>query len=247
MLSERPASSLRPAQRWRRGVAVVSIGWLLAGCAATPGLEPGAGATAAVPAPPGPTAAPATGAPPAAALPTTPEPPPAAPPAPPAPAVVVPPPVPGPAEVMLAYADSLRNLSAAELAQEVGNVAEPGETAPRLMRLALALNMARTPINNIRAQVLLQRVLAQNSPEARALHPLARLVAAHVAEARRLDELLERQNQQLRDAQRRIEQLNERLEAVRAIERSLPSRPVPAPAPAAAPAAAPLPGAGGRP
>ena len=77
----------------------------------------------------------------------------------------------------------------------------------------------------MRAQALLQRVLGQNEPDARALHPLARLIAPQLAETRRADEQLERQAQQLRDAQRRIDVLNERLEAVRTIERSLPSVP----------------------
>ncbi len=53
---------------------------------------------------------------------------------------------------------------------------------------------------------------------------------------RRLEEQLERQTQQLREAQRRNDQLNERLEAVRAIERSLTTRPAP---PAAAQASPP--------
>jgi hypothetical protein len=41
---------------------------------------------------------------------------------------------------------------------------------------------------------------------------------------RRLEDLLERQNQQTREVQRRLEQTNERLEALKAIERSLTSR-----------------------
>lgn len=149
----------------------------------------------------------------------------------PGPAPVAPPaaaaPVRSPADALLAFAEALRHMPAAELAQEVSGMAEPGDAAPRLMRLALALNAARSPAHTIRAQVLLQRVLAQNTPEAQALHPLARLLAAHIAEARRFDEQLDRQNQHLREAQRRIEQLNDRLEAVRAIERSLTSRPLP--------------------
>ena len=51
-------------------------------------------------------------------------------------------------------------------------------------------------------------------------------------EQRKLEEALDRQAQQLREQQRRIEQLNERLEAMRAIERSLNNR---APARPAAP------------
>ena len=67
----------------------------------------------------------------------------------------------------------------------------------------------------------MQKLLANQTEDARALHPLARLVAARLAEQKRVEDQLERQNQQLRDQQRRIDQLNERLEAMRAIERSL--------------------------
>ena len=169
---------------------------------------------------------------------------PVTPPAPPAPEPAVPavlasapvtvaqaPPPTHPADELLAYAESARALPAAELAQEIARLGEPGDSAPRLVRLAIVLGLARSNVNSIRAQVLLQRVLAQNTPEAQALHPLARLLLAQQGEARRADEQLERQAQQLRDAQRRIDQLNDRLEAVRAIERSLPpSRPASAPA-----------------
>ena len=142
----------------------------------------------------------------------------------------------GPLTVVLAYADRIRGVPAAELAQEITRLADGGDSATRLVQLAMALGQSRTGGNGVRAQALLQRVLGQNDPEAQALHPLARLLAAQLTEARRLDEQAERQNQQLRDAQRRIDHLNERLEALRAIERSVPSRPA---APASAPASAP--------
>ena len=58
----------------------------------------------------------------------------------------------------------------------------------------------------------------------RELKPLARLLAARLLDQRRLEDGVERQSQQLRDSQRRIEVLNERLEAMRAIERSLTPR-----------------------
>lgn len=143
---------------------------------------------------------------------------------PPPPAAVAPPPVRAPvaADALLDYADRIRNMPAAELAQEIARLGDPQDSAPRLVQLAMALGAARTPANAARAQGLLQRVLGQNQAEAQALHPLARLLLAQSTEARRLEEQLERQNQQVRDAQKRIEQLNDRLEALRAIERSLP-------------------------
>ena len=143
----------------------------------------------------------------------------------------------GPLTVVLAYADRIRGVPAAELAQEIVRLTDGADSATRLVQLAVALAQSRTGGNGVRAQALLQRVLGQSDAEAQALHPLARLLAAQLTEARRADEQAERQNQQLRDAQRRIDHLNDRLEALRAIERSVPSRPAgPASAPVSAPA-----------
>ena len=75
-------------------------------------------------------------------------------------------------------------------------------------------------------------VAARNAADAAPYRPLARLMANRLMEQRKLEESLVRHAQQLREQQRRIEQLNERLEAMRAIERSLNNR---APARPAAP------------
>ncbi|HYF41723.1 MAG TPA: hypothetical protein VEA35_04675 [Ramlibacter sp.] len=128
---------------------------------------------------------------------------------------------------VLAYADRVRGLAGPELAQEIARLADGGAAPDRQMQLALALLQTRVPADGQRAQALLQRVVAQETPDARALHPLARLLSAQWTEQRRIEEQLERQAQQLRDGQRRIDQLNDRLQALRAMERSLPSRPTP--------------------
>ena len=130
---------------------------------------------------------------------------------------------PSPAEAMLAYAERIRSLQPPELAQEINGLGDPQDSPQRLMQLAIALGAARTPGNGARAQALLQRLLAQN--QAQALHPLARMLLAQQAETRRMEEQLERQNQQTKEAHRRIDQLNDRLEALRAVERSLLLRP----------------------
>lgn len=128
---------------------------------------------------------------------------------------------PSPAETLLAYAERIRNLQQPELTQEISSLGDSQDSPLRQMQLAIALGAARTPANNARAQALLQRVLTQNQAQAQVLHPLARLLLAQQAETRRLEEQLERQTQQARDAHRRIDQLNDRLEALRAVERSL--------------------------
>ncbi len=130
---------------------------------------------------------------------------------------------------LLAYADRLRSLPGPELVQEItrlGNAASAGDQ----LRLALTLSQTRQLPDLVRAQELLQRALANNSEEARPLHALARLLAARFAEQRRAEEQLDRQNQQLRDLQRRLEQTQDKLDALKEIERSLSNRPAAAPA-----------------
>jgi hypothetical protein len=129
------------------------------------------------------------------------------------------------AGLALAHADRLRAMSVPELAQEISRLSEPSDSPLRDVQLAMALTLTKVPTDAQRAQGLLQRVLQQNNPESESLRPLVRLLIAQFAEQRRIEEQGERQAQQLRDAQRRIDQLNERLEAVRAIERSLPVQP----------------------
>lgn len=145
----------------------------------------------------------------------------------PAPAQAAPAAAPAPSgasalETAIAYAERVRSLAPADLAQEVQRLGDTPYSPLRAIQLALALGQSRTVPNTARAQSLLQRVQADPSSEAVGLQPLTRLLAAQLADHRRADEQAERQAQQLRDAQRRIDQLNERLEAVRAIERSLP-------------------------
>lgn len=132
---------------------------------------------------------------------------------------------------LLAHADRLRRLTPPELTLEVARLSEipePQRQPADDIQLALALAQTRAPADLVRAQALLQRVLANPREDVRGLQPLAALLAARYAEQRRVEEQLEKMSQQLKDQQRRIEQLNERLEAVRAIERSLTSRPAPA-------------------
>lgn len=137
---------------------------------------------------------------------------------------------------VLAYSDRVRSMSGTELNQEVTRLGNAYIPANQL-QLALVLAQLRQTPELIRAQELLTRLLANPDAEAQALHPLARLLASRYGEQRRLEDLLEKQNQQTRDVQRRLDQTNERLEALKAIERSLTSRPPP---PAAAPASAPV-------
>jgi hypothetical protein len=136
------------------------------------------------------------------------------------------------AQQLLGYHERLRQMPAAELAQEV-LPREDGALSPgAATQLALALSFSHGPGELARAQTLIEQVLHSAAPEAAHWQALARLVLGRVLEQRRLEDQIERLNQQARDSQRdnqrRLDQLNEKLEALKAIERSLNARPAPA-------------------
>jgi hypothetical protein len=122
---------------------------------------------------------------------------------------------------MLAYAERVRVMPPAELTQETARLGDAASPEAQV-QLSLVLSQLRQLPELIRAQELLARVLG--NADAQPLHPLARLLASRYAEQRRLEEQLDKQGQQLRDAQRKLDQTNDRLEALKAIERSLTSR-----------------------
>ena len=131
---------------------------------------------------------------------------------------------------VLGYADRVRNLSSNELTQELASLGDPGTVPTLQLQTALVLAQLHQPAASARALGLLQRVVAHPDPESAPLKPLARLLAASLSDQRRLEDTVDRQAQQLRDSQRRIDMLNDRLDAMRDIERSLTPR---APAPGA--------------
>lgn len=149
-------------------------------------------------------------------------------------------PVETPAEALanlLGYAERLRSMGASERKQELmaqnNQVSRPvagaasGASPRAQMQLALALLQTREPLENARALALLQRVAASNDPEARTYTALAHVLIDTLVNTRRLEDNLERTSQQLRESQRRIDMLNDRLDAMRAIERSLNAPPSP--------------------
>lgn len=140
----------------------------------------------------------------------------------------------GPVAAMLSYADKARSLSGADVGAEISRIGDPGDSPTTQMQLALLLSQTRVPADLARALGLLQRVASNPSPEAQPLQPLARALAARYVEQRRVEDDRDKQVQQLRDSQRRIDQLNDRIEALRAIERSF-ARPNMAPTAPAAP------------
>lgn len=146
---------------------------------------------------------------------------------------------------LLGFHEQVRQLAPAELAGEVNRlsavVSATASAAPAdaVLELALALMQQRNPGDLSRAVALLEPVARSSAPELAPWQPMARLLLARALEQRRLEEQLAREISQRRDQQRTLQQLNEKLEALKAIERSMTARPpaAAAPVPAAPPAA----------
>ncbi|MBC7996128.1 MAG: hypothetical protein H7Z15_23115, partial [Rhizobacter sp.] len=154
------------------------------------------------------------------------------------------PPPPDPADVaarrFLSYHEQLRQMSAFDLANEItrlnGVVSVTATAAPAdaVLELSLALAHQHNPGDLARAVALLEPIGKSSAPELAPWQPLARLLLGRVTEQRRLEDQLAREVTQRRDQQRTLQQLNEKLEALKAIERSMTTRPpgggsVPAP------------------
>lgn len=133
---------------------------------------------------------------------------------------------------VLRYAERVRNLPAPELQAEITRIGDPQASPAAALELALVLGQTRAPGDMAKAIAALDGLLRSTAPQATAWQPLARLLLPRYTEVRRLEEQLDKQNQQLRDSQRRLDQLNEKLEALKAIERSLAPRAMPSPTPA---------------
>lgn len=163
---------------------------------------------------------------------------PPAPPPPPEPVACIPAPTvtlpesPDPLDVLLAYHQNLKALSPAELSRELNNLNTQPKTPVVSMRKAMVLSVSRNANDLSLAQIHLDTVLSSTDEEAEALKPLARVLGTQWTEQRRLADALDKLNAQARDNQRKTDQLNEKLEALKAIERTLPASPATA-APAA--------------
>ncbi len=155
----------------------------------------------------------------------------------PAPVAVDPPPAPPPpmavdavAQRLFAFNDYLRQLPQNELAQEVQRlnaVASASPNAANFLEFALALGLTRSNGDLARAMGLIEPLLRSTAPDVLPWQPFARFLQIRYAEQRRLEEALDRQIKEQRDTRNRLDQANEKLEALKAIERSLGPRPAP--------------------
>jgi hypothetical protein len=124
---------------------------------------------------------------------------------------------------LLVYGIQVRKMSPAELGRELQR-ANANPTGPaNVVRRAMLLAASRDPIDLARAEALLWNVMADNSVEADKLKPLVQLLVGHYSDLRRVADNAEKSAGQARDAQRKVDLLNEKLEALKNIERSLPA------------------------
>jgi len=126
---------------------------------------------------------------------------------------------------LLAYHDQVRGMLPSDLAQEINRLAASPPAPETSLELALALMQTRNGVELNRAIGMVEPLARGGSPDQRAWQPFARLLLSRLLELRRLEELLDKRSQELRDSQREVRQLNEKLEALKAIERSLAPRP----------------------
>ena len=126
---------------------------------------------------------------------------------------------------LLAYQGALRLMTPSELVKAQLDLAKADHAPSNTIRRAMLQASVRGAGDLARAQALLEPLLTATGKDAQLLAPLVQLLSGQYAELRRQDENIDKLNGQLRDAQRRIEQLNEKLEALKNIERSLSVRP----------------------
>lgn len=122
---------------------------------------------------------------------------------------------------LLAFHERVREMSAADLARELARLGDAPVGPRSALSLAVVLAQTHGPGDLLRALALVEPIARSNHPAVLPWQPFARWLAARYGEQRRLEEQVERLTQQLREQQRRLDQLNEKLVALRGIERSL--------------------------
>lgn len=125
---------------------------------------------------------------------------------------------------LLAYHQSLRRMTQGELLKELSGLSLQQKSPKVLLQSAMVLSLTRGSGDLARAQAQFDAVATAPETDAQGLRQLAQLMSSQCADTRRLIEDSERLRAQLKDNQRKNEQLNETLEALKEIERGLPTR-----------------------
>lgn len=126
---------------------------------------------------------------------------------------------------LLDYSQRLQRMSPQELQGQRAVLEELPSTPATDLRLAMLLAQPRGPLDLVRALRLLQAVLSAGEPAALSVHPLARTLATQYRERLQLVRQRARLRLQLQDSEQRGDELQDKLDALTAIERSLPVRP----------------------
>ncbi|KQW42379.1 MULTISPECIES: hypothetical protein [unclassified Roseateles] len=92
------------------------------------------------------------------------------------------------------------------------------------LRKALTLSQGRGSADLAQAAAQIEVLAGATDAPTEPLRAMAALISARLAEQRRLQDNVDKLTLQLRDSQRRNEQLNEKLEALKAIEQTLPAK-----------------------
>ena len=123
-------------------------------------------------------------------------------------------------------------LNTADLSAEANKPIDANSVEAQ-MDQAIALGLTHTAGDLQRAQAIVDQIIHNTTPQADPWRAPARLLASMYADQRRAEELAEKNAQALREAQResqrKLDQVNEKLEQLKAIERSLNTRPGAAP------------------
>lgn len=117
-----------------------------------------------------------------------------------------------------------RDLSASELNKRALELANGIQTPDVTLRQAILLGHTHNPVDTARAIMLTESVIKADN----ALKPYAQLLNAMWTERRKLEDQIDKQSQAGKDAQKkRADQLKQQLDALKAVERDLATKPVP--------------------
>ena len=119
----------------------------------------------------------------------------------------------------------IQRMTAQELLRERNVLAATAPTPSAHLRMAGVLGQSRGPLDLARALTLLDAVLKANDSASLSVHPLARILAASYQERQKLQMQNDKLTQQLGESVQHSTELQEKLDALTAIERSLPVRP----------------------
>jgi hypothetical protein len=124
---------------------------------------------------------------------------------------------------VLAYARSADDFDSAARARELRTLEREAVTPIRLMKLAVLHGQNRNEADPAKGAALLEKVMADTSPDAAVFHPLARILHAQYLARVRLLGQNERLLKEHRDAREQMDDLQQKLDALTDIERSLPA------------------------